>query len=155
MDDHFKELIEGLHPSFERLLAMSPVKIGALPRNMPKAGIYLFSEGNSHLYVGRTNRIRHRLNEHARPSSTHNLAPFAFRLARGATGRISASYVPDGSRSDLENDPHFKEAFIAEKKRVRSMDVRFVEEADPLKQALLEIYVSVVLRTPHNDFDTH
>lgn len=107
-----------------------------------------------HLYVGRTNRMRDRLQEHARPGSTHNLAPFAFRLAREATGQVAASYVPEGSRSSLENDPNFKKAFIAEKYRLRSMDVRFVEETDPLKQALLEIYVSVVLRTPHNSFET-
>ena len=35
------------------------------------------------------------------------------------------------------------------------MDLRFVEEADPTRQALLEIYASVVLRTEYNDFDTH
>lgn len=31
----------------------------------------------------------------------------------------------------------------------------FVREDDPVKQALLEIYVSVVLKTSYNDFDTH
>jgi hypothetical protein len=154
MDYRFKKFVESLHPSFEQLVAMSPVKIGVLPRNMPKAGIYLFSEGQSHLYVGRTNRIRQRLGEHSRPSSTHNTAPFAFRLAREVTGHIAASYTPDGSRSELQEDPHFREAFTAAKRRVRSMDVRYVEETDPLKQALLEIYVAVVLGTPHNDFDT-
>jgi hypothetical protein len=35
------------------------------------------------------------------------------------------------------------------------MDVRYVEETDALRQALLEIYVSIVLKTPYNDFDTH
>jgi hypothetical protein len=35
------------------------------------------------------------------------------------------------------------------------MDLRFVEEWDPTRQALLEIYVSVFLRTKYNDFDTH
>jgi hypothetical protein len=35
------------------------------------------------------------------------------------------------------------------------MDVRYVEEKDALRQALLEIYVSVVLKTPYNDFETH
>jgi hypothetical protein len=35
------------------------------------------------------------------------------------------------------------------------MDVRYVEETDPLRQALLEIYVSIILKTPYNDFDTH
>jgi hypothetical protein len=41
------------------------------------------------------------------------------------------------------------------KARVRNMDLRYVEEADPTRQALLEIYASVVLRTMYNDFDTH
>lgn len=35
------------------------------------------------------------------------------------------------------------------------MDLRFVEETDPLRQAFLEIYVAVALNTPHNDFETH
>jgi hypothetical protein len=35
------------------------------------------------------------------------------------------------------------------------MDLRFVEEHDPLKQALLEIYVSIVLGTAYNHFNTH
>ena len=35
------------------------------------------------------------------------------------------------------------------------MELRYVEEADPLRQTLLEIYVAVALKTPYNDFDTH
>ena len=35
------------------------------------------------------------------------------------------------------------------------MDLRYVEAADPLRQALLEIYVSIPLRTLYNDFNTH
>jgi hypothetical protein len=49
----------------------------------------------------------------------------------------------------------FADAFQQAKARVRDMDLRFVEEADPTRQALLEIYASVVLRTKYNDFDTH
>jgi len=30
-----------------------------------------------------------------------------------------------------------------------------VEETDPTRQALLEIYAATVLKTPFNDFDTH
>ena len=33
--------------------------------------------------------------------------------------------------------------------------IRFVEENDPVRQALLEIYAAVALKTPYNDFDTH
>jgi hypothetical protein len=46
-------------------------------------------------------------------------------------------------------------AYEAAKKRIKKMDVRWIQEPDPTRQALLEIYVSVVLKTPFNDFDTH
>jgi hypothetical protein len=50
-------------------------------------------------------------------------------------------------------EPEFSTAFTEAKARIRKMDVRFVEESDPTRQALLEIYVAVVLATPYNDFD--
>jgi hypothetical protein len=34
-------------------------------------------------------------------------------------------------------------------------DIRYVEEAEPNRQALLEIYVAVALDTPFNDFKNH
>jgi len=51
--------------------------------------------------------------------------------------------------------PEFAAAFTAAKQRIRKMNLRYVEETDPLRQALLEIYVSAVLQTPYNDFNTH
>jgi hypothetical protein len=35
------------------------------------------------------------------------------------------------------------------------MHVQYVHEPDPLRQALLEIYVAVVTGAKYNDFDTH
>ncbi len=35
------------------------------------------------------------------------------------------------------------------------MDVRYVKESDPLRQALLEMYVAIALQTPHNSFENH
>jgi predicted GIY-YIG superfamily endonuclease len=122
---------------------------------MPDRGIYLFSEQDSHLYVGRTNRLRQRLGEHCRPSSTHNSAPFAFLLARKASEMTAATYKAEGSRANLVKHEVFGPAFIAAKHRVSKMDVRFVEEADPLRQALLEMYASIALPTPHNSFENH
>ena len=52
-------------------------------------------------------------------------------------------------------DPTFAAAFSDAKARIRHMDVRFVEETNPVRQSLLEIYVAVVLETPYNDFDNH
>ena len=122
---------------------------------MPPIAVYSFSEGDNHLYVGRTNRLRPRLLEHGRPSSGHNSAPFAFLLAREATGKTTPAYQTNGSRRELEADPLFAAAFTAAKLRVRAMDIRFVEEAIPIRQALLEMYAAVALQTPYNDFDTH
>lgn len=155
MNETFRNFIESLEPSYQRLMQMEPVTVATLPREMPTSGIYLFSEGNQHLYVGRTNTIRKRLQNHCRPSSGHNSATFAFRLARQLTGQTNATYTAEGSRSFLQSHPEFGPVFVAQKERVRNMSVRFVSESDPMRQALLEMYVSVSLGTPHNDFDNH
>lgn len=155
MHELFRQHVESLHPSFEALLKSEPFDFGALPKHLPKAGIYLFTEAGRHLYAGRTNGIRKRLQQHCRPGSTHNSAPFAFRLAREARNVLKATYKMEGSRAHLVQDPAFSEAFTIAKARLCVMQVRTVEESNPLRQALLEIYVAVSLRTPYNDFDNH
>ena len=134
---------------------MAPVTIPTLPREAPTHAIYLFSEGVRHLYAGRTKNLRQRMRNHSIPASQHNQAVFAFRLVREDTGNLVASYSGDGRRVALAENHEFATSFIAAKKRVRAMDLRYVEEADPLRQALLEIYVSIPLRTLYNDFNTH
>lgn len=155
MNETFRKHAESLHPTFERLISMSPVKIATLTKRPPAKCIYLFSENGRHLYVGRTRKFRQRLRQHSIPAAQHNQAVFAFKLAREATGRTEAAYSKKGSRAELQNDPQFAEAFTLAKARIRSMELRFVEESDPLRQALLEIYVAVALGTPYNDFETH
>ena len=44
---------------------------------LPEQGIYVFYLGDKPMYVGRTDRMRQRLLEHGRPSSTHNAATLA------------------------------------------------------------------------------
>ncbi len=155
MNEVFRRYIETLEPSFQRLMEMDPVTVATLPNNIPMAGVYLFSESEKHLYVGRTNTIRKRIQKHCRPSSGHNSATFAFRLARQITGQVNPTYTEQGSRSFLEAHPDFNPVFMRQKERVRNMDVRYVSEPEPMLQALLEMYVSVSLNTPHNDFDNH
>lgn len=151
----FSEYVESIHASFERLMGMESVTIATVPRGAPSECIYLFSEGLQHLYVGRTRHLRQRLRQHSIPAAQHNQAVFAFRLAREMTGRLTATYSKEGSRVALSSDAEFSSAFLEAKRRVREMQVRYIEERDPLRQALLEIYVAVVLKTPYNDFDTH
>jgi hypothetical protein len=156
VDPKFATMVESMAPKLECLLAMPPLRYGALPREMPASGVYLFTESNRHLYVGRSNVLRKRHGRHCRPGATHRQAAFAFQLAREATGKTEPSYrAGGGSRDGLMLDPAFAAAFVAAKERIRAMEYRYVEEGDQNRQALLEIYCAIVLATPYNDFGTH
>lgn len=156
IDERFLAHIQSFAHKAERLLSMPPLTSGALPRTMPSSGVYLFSEGDRHLYVGRSNTLRKRYGRHCLPGATNRQAAFAFQLAREATGRVEVSYRPGAnSRKGLMQDPLFSNAFKEAKQRIRAMDYRYVEETDQHRQALLEIYCAIVLATPYNDFGTH
>jgi predicted GIY-YIG superfamily endonuclease len=116
------------------------------------SGIYVFSEDGKNLYVGRSEDVAKRLELHR--CGADNQATFAFRLAREATGNLKPTYMKLGSRKDLMTREEFREAFASAKQRISMMDVRVVEERDSVRQALLEIYVAIVLKTPYNDFNT-
>ncbi|WP_222006947.1 GIY-YIG nuclease family protein [Rhizobium laguerreae] len=94
MHERFRAFTEDLHPKFEALMAQEPVVTGILPPEFTGSGIYMFSEVGESLYVGRTRDVRKRYRQHIRRSSGHNSAPFAFKLARYATGRVKAYYRP-------------------------------------------------------------
>ena len=153
MHPRFAYIIESLHPSFEQLVAMEPIS-GAPPTDKVN-GVYLFSEGDRHLYVGRARNISARYDWHCIPYSDHNRASFAFKLAREMTGHIKPTYKKGQGRSWLVLQPDFAPAFFEAKARVRQMNFRYVSEPDPTRQALLEAYVCIALQTPYNDFDTH
>ena len=70
MDPKFAALVETLAPKLERLLATPPLAYGVLPRDMPKSGVYLFTEAGRHLYVGRSNVLRARYGRHCHPGAT-------------------------------------------------------------------------------------
>lgn len=152
MDSRFAAFVEPLAGKHEEMMAKAPLKVDSLPRRLPAAGVYVFSEGERHLYVGRSRRLRRRLIEHSHPRMLD--APFAFRLARESVGKVTPSYTRRDSRKALLADPGFLEARLRACDRIRGMDIRFVEESDPVRQALLEIYSSVVLGSPYNDFKT-
>jgi hypothetical protein len=153
MDSRFAKLVEELAPKLKDLLAMKPLRYGQLPLSMPEKGVYLFSEGRKHLYIGRSKVLRKRYYRHFR---SHHGATFAFLIARQETGRLTRSYRKgEDSRVGLMQDRIFSGAFTEAKLRMRLMDYRYVEETDEVRQALLEIYCAVVLKTPFNDFGTH
>lgn len=142
-------------PDFLRdLLACEAYRYNSLPKGLPRAGVYLFSEGTTHLYVGRTSRLRERLANHCTESSGVNTAAFATLLARQATG-IAATYRRGEGRDRLLDNPAFAAAFSAAKARLLALDIRYVAIDDPIDQALFEIYASLTLPTTYNTFHNH
>ena len=73
----------------------------------------------------------------------------AVLLARYETGMNKLS------RKKCMTDSHFRAAFDRAKERLRKADVRYVEERDPTRQALLEIYIAVAQKAQHNSFENH
>jgi hypothetical protein len=152
MNERFRKLVGDLESKCQTLLSMVLVTAERVPNDTPVGGVYLFSEGLSHLYVGRTKRrIALRIRNHF---STARDCSFAWLLAREETG-IRAAYRPEGSRKSLLADTAFQAAYERAKNRIRGMDVRYVHEPDPVKQALLEIYVAVASKAKYNNFDVH
>ena len=63
------------------------------------------------------------------------------------------------TRDDLQQADDFKPLYDEAKARVRRMEVRVVEVADPIEQTVFEVYAALRLPTirPHgyNDFQNH
>ena len=153
MKDRFDDVIECVRVKFAQLCASPKHIVSCLPKGMPMRGIYLFSENGQPLYVGRTNNLCKRLQHHTR--NHHNQAAFAFLLARHQTGNLKATYKREGSRAALLADPAFRSAFDAARDRIRRMDVQFVEELDPIKQTILEVFTAFETKAEFNCFDNH
>ena len=85
----------------------------------------------------------------------HNPAKFAFLLEREQTGNTRATYQKEGSRNDLLSQPAFRSAFDSARERIRKMDVQFIEELNPIRQALFEICAALRAKARYNDFDNH
>jgi hypothetical protein len=153
MTDPFDEIVSHVKAKCDALLASTKYTVDSLPKKIPDTGIYLFSQDGCPLYVGRTNNLRKRLQYHTR--NNHNQATFAFLLARHETGNLKASYKPNGSRQHLLTNADFRAAFEAARLRIKAMDVQFIEEIDPVKQAILEVLAALRTNARYNDFDNH
>lgn len=151
--DKFIIAIKEVQRKCDELLNSQIYKYSNLPKVLSSAGIYVFSKDGIVLYVGRTNNLRRRLQYHTR--SNHNQATFAFLLARHQTGRKKATYQQAGSRSELLKNPEFRAAFDKARDDIRAMDIQYILESNPARQALLEICTAMSTRAKYNDFDNH
>lgn len=152
MNDHFNNIIAKMQPLLDQLLA-SPHLSRTELQDVPEKGVYLFYENGSAIYVGRSRRLKERLREHGQPSSRHNSATFAFKLATAAA--TQAGILLQGrNRTEIENHSAFSDLYREAKNRVAAMKVQVVKIEDPIEQTIFEVYAALALHTTYNDFDT-
>jgi predicted GIY-YIG superfamily endonuclease len=154
MNKRLKGLIDSLEPKLTQLRKAKSFRLPVGSRQIPREGLYLFSEKGKPLYVGRSYNIRRRLQLHTRDCSSYFQA-FATYLAKETTG-LKASYVLKKIAPEhFSNQQSFKQAFASAKKRIKKMNIQILEEADPIRQAVLEVCVALTFPTKYNDFRTH
>ena len=78
----FASAIDSIEPSFRRLVEMNPFRLEQVPSPVPagRPGVYLLSESDRPLYVGRARDVRDRLSNHR--SSAVTQATLAVKMAR-------------------------------------------------------------------------
>lgn len=162
----WEEVVAKLPDCLERLIASEVYGRGngrpAAPR---EHGVYLFSEGPDHLYVGRCglterarkvgkghSNFRSRLAGHSRPSAGHNSATLAWRLTLTALG-AEVDAMPK-TRADLELHPPFRAEFSHQKERVTAMEFRVVAIKDDFESYVFEAYAAHRLGTSQNSWAT-
>ncbi len=155
MNEDILQVDKKLHELMNNLIT-SPLLTRENLDTIPANGLYAFYENNKPIYVGISgqNRMKTRIQEHSRPSSNSNTAPFAFNIARNDAEKNTID--TSGNREILEKKTEFVKYFSSAKERVSKMQVRVVEINDPNLRALFEIYAAMVLNTTeYNSFETH
>jgi hypothetical protein len=147
MNEKFKAAAESLHPKYETLIA-APSNVPTA--KLPKKGVYLISENDKHLYVGRSDNIPRRFGHH-RSAKMNKAALLRLIICK------ELGYTPNYGKGQnkIEKLPGFDKALERARIRINSMSFRAVEENDPTRQALLEIYCAVAAETLFNDFGVH
>lgn len=166
----FRAIAEGLEDRLADLLSSEVYGRGPGRTPPPRThGVYLFSRGadggSEHLYVGRVglteraravggghSNFRTRLAGHTRPSSGHNQATFAFRLAIEEVGTAITNLPP--TRAQRAIHPEFEAVFAQKKDLVTSLELRVVQIEDDFESYIFEPYAAFRLGTPYNSWAT-
>lgn len=166
----------------QRLMASEVFNHEKKPPAAGGRGIYLFSEGETPLYVGRTGitaRARaagkdprtsflHRWNQHTASGSSPNSAPFAMKLARelanclGLEGprelkeRFGLRRTEEWwSLRTMSEPPDYYLAFQAAKSFIGELNfqvIAFDDDVRGVRSHMAEVYMDVVLQTTYGDF---
>jgi hypothetical protein len=145
MNKTFEAHVASIIPAFDDLV--SPKDRGPIPK---AAGVYILFEGNAPLLVGRSRDLNARQAWNCSGNATQ--ATFAFTLARVAMEHLEPRSGTSQAKRWLMQDIRFASEFARAKERVSRMAFHWVREADPVRQALLELYTAIAMQTPFNTF---
>jgi hypothetical protein len=183
IDSHkaWTELNENLPGILDELLGSTPFNLEDPPKHQGR-GLYLFSTGSDHLYVGRTGisaRSRKakkdpstsfsmRWSQHTDWGSPPQSAPFAMKLARDLAEHFDVPQPADLKKMGViektadwwnlrkQDPPDFYLVFQEAKRFIRNeLDFRvveFIDDARGVRSHVAEVYVDVVLQTAYGDF---
>ena len=147
-----------------------PVGKDKLPQELHTAGVYVFYERDKAMYVGRSDDLLKRIRTHGNPGSGKSKAAFASNIAKAKIMQTYKDTSPCPNKSDKQwrksldwelGKPEskflvsFGTEFKKAKKEVLNMSFKVVEIEDSIDQAIFEIYASMKLKTPYNNFDNH
>lgn len=153
MSQEWNGLIQEM-PTLLKSLMSQPLRPWNDRGILPQKGVYVFYEDEKPIYVGRTNNMSQRLQQHCNPSSGHTSATFAFNIAKREA--LKGGMNIQMTRTQLQVDPAFSKLYLKARARVARMPVRVIEINDPIVQTLFEVYAVIYLNTrEYNDFDTH
>ena len=123
---------------------------------LPKyAGIYVFYEQDKPIYVGRTDNIRKRIQEHTSKGSRIGSAALAFNLAKNdfekEVGKLKLK------RNELNDNDKFKELFSKRKNYLFTCRFKCIELEHDILQTICEPFFAFKLGTYpiNNTFENH
>jgi hypothetical protein len=150
LNDRFLAYLDRMPVLLQRLT--SAPALGRLELNaIPQRGVYALYEGETPIFVGRSDHLQRYLMGQGRAGANANSAPVAFSLAKRQATEDGYLF-PTNAAALLH--PDFQRLFAAAKSRVAAMTSRVVEVKDPVEQALLVLYAALELNTL-NEFETH
>jgi len=122
--------------------------LGRLGLGSDFSGCYVLLEADRAIYVGISRAVLQRLRQHVR-GTTHFDASLAYRIA-------TSRQPHNRTRSAAMADAAFQAGFRQTQAHLRSLQVAFLEIANPLELYLFEAYAAMELDTCEwNTFETH
>ena len=123
--DSFEDITVQMGALLDKLRASCAYRKETLKCLTVQCGVYVFYEDGKEIYVGRSQSVKKRIQQHF--SASEKGAPLAFRFLKEDLGLATGQGAPYTSKQLAEK---YKSEFKERKQRVSKMEVRAVEIMD-------------------------